>query len=57
MGKLRYVIFLGEVIFTKGFVESLENTIEDVKYTIDAFSKIVHKLKSGQYMADKIASV
>jgi glycine C-acetyltransferase len=33
------------------------HTIEDVTYTIDAFSKIVHKLKSGQYMADKIASV
>lgn len=33
------------------------HTLEDVSYTIEAFSKIVHKLKAGQYMADKIASV
>jgi glycine C-acetyltransferase len=33
------------------------HTLDDVNYTIDAFSKIVHKLKSGQYMSDKIASV
>lgn len=33
------------------------HTLEDVNYTIDAFSKIVGKLKSGQYMADKIAAV
>lgn len=33
------------------------HTMEDVNYTIDAFSKIVDKLKSGQYMADKIAAV
>jgi glycine C-acetyltransferase len=33
------------------------HTLEDVTYTIDAFSKIVDKLKSGKYMADKIASV
>jgi len=32
------------------------HTLEDVNYTIDAFSKIVGKLKSGQYMADKIAA-
>jgi glycine C-acetyltransferase len=32
------------------------HTMEDVTYTIDAFSKIVGKLKSGQYMAEKIAS-
>jgi glycine C-acetyltransferase len=32
------------------------HTMEDVAYTIDAFSKIVGKLKSGQYMAEKIAS-
>ncbi|MDF2436439.1 MAG: 8-amino-7-oxononanoate synthase [Bacteroidota bacterium] len=31
------------------------HTIEDVNYTIDCFSKIVGKLKSGQYMSDKIA--
>ncbi len=33
------------------------HTLEDVKYTIDAFSKIVGKLKSGKYQADKIAAV
>ena len=33
------------------------HTLDDVNYTIDAFSKIVGKLKSGQYMADKIAAV
>jgi len=32
------------------------HTIDDVNYTIDAFSKIVGKLKSGQYMSDKIAA-
>lgn len=32
------------------------HTLEDVKYTIDAFSKIVDKLKTGQYMSDKIAA-
>jgi glycine C-acetyltransferase len=32
------------------------HSMDDVKYTIDAFSKIVGKLKSGQYMAEKIAS-
>lgn len=33
------------------------HTQEDVKYTIESFSKIVDKLKSGHYMADKIAAV
>lgn len=33
------------------------HTLEDVKYTIECFSKIVGKLKSGQYISDKIASV
>ncbi len=32
------------------------HTMPDVTYTIDAFSKIVGKLRSGQYMAEKIAS-
>lgn len=32
------------------------HTLEDVNYTIEAFSKIVGKLKSGQYMAERIAS-
>lgn len=33
------------------------HTLEDVNYTIESFSKIVHKLKSGQYMSDKIAAI
>ena len=32
------------------------HTLEDVHYTIEAFSKIVDKLKSGQYISDRIAS-
>ncbi len=32
------------------------HSMEDVNYTIDAFSKIVGKLKSGKYMSDKIAT-
>jgi glycine C-acetyltransferase len=32
------------------------HTMDDVNYTIDAFSKIVGKLKSGHYMGDKIAA-
>lgn len=32
------------------------HTMEDVKYTIDAFSKIYGKLKSGQYQSEKIAA-
>ncbi|MBC7865524.1 MAG: aminotransferase class I/II-fold pyridoxal phosphate-dependent enzyme, partial [Bacteroidia bacterium] len=33
------------------------HTLEDVEYTIKAFSSIEHKLKSGQYQGDKIAAV
>ena len=32
------------------------HTMDDVNYTIDAFSKIVGKLKSGLYQADKITA-
>lgn len=32
------------------------HTLEDVAYTIECFSKIVGKLKAGEYMSDKIAS-
>lgn len=32
------------------------HSMEDVNYTIDAFSKIVGKLKSGEYMSDRIAA-
>lgn len=33
------------------------HTLEDVNYTIDCFSKIVGKLKAGEYMSDKIAAI
>ncbi len=33
------------------------HTPEDVNYTIECFSKIVNKLKNGEYMSDKLASV
>ncbi len=33
------------------------HTPEDVKYTIESFSKIVNKLKNGEYMSDKLAKV
>jgi glycine C-acetyltransferase len=32
------------------------HTLEDVEYTINCFSKIVGKLKAGEYMSDKIAA-
>lgn len=32
------------------------HTMEDVNYTIESFSKIVGKLKSGQYISEKIAA-
>ena len=32
------------------------HTMEDVKYTIESFSKIVDKLKAGQYMSEKIGA-
>ncbi|MGE0568261.1 MAG: aminotransferase class I/II-fold pyridoxal phosphate-dependent enzyme [Bacteroidia bacterium] len=33
------------------------HTLEDVKYTIENFSKIVNKLKNGDYMSDHLAKV
>jgi glycine C-acetyltransferase len=33
------------------------HTINDVEYTIDAFSKISVKLKSGAYQSETIAAV
>lgn len=37
-------------------IPTASHTLEDVNYTIESFSKIVHKLKSGQYMSDRIAA-
>ena len=38
-------------------IPTASHSIEDVNYTIDCFSKIVGKLKAGEYMADKIAPI
>ncbi len=59
-----YNIFCSMVVYPvvpKGMIilrliPTAVHTIEDVNYTIDAFSKIVGKLKSGQYVSDKIAA-
>ena len=38
-------------------IPTATHTIDDVNYTIECFSKIVDKLKSGKYIADKISVV
>ena len=38
-------------------IPTASHTIDDVNYTIECFSKIVDKLKSGEYVADKISVV
>jgi glycine C-acetyltransferase len=58
-----YNIFCSMVVYPvvpKGMIilrliPTAVHTLEDVKYTIDCFSKIVGKLKAGEYMSDKIA--
>jgi glycine C-acetyltransferase len=60
-----YNIFCSMVVYPvvpKGMIilrliPTAVHTLEDVEYTLDCFSKIVGKLKSGEYMSDKIASV
>jgi glycine C-acetyltransferase len=60
-----YDIFCSMVVYPvvpKGMIilriiPTAVHTLEDVEYTIDCFSKIVGKLKAGEYMSDKIASV
>jgi glycine C-acetyltransferase len=59
-----YNIFCSMVVYPvvpKGMIilrliPTAAHTMEHVNYTIDCFSKIVGKLKSGQYMSDKIAA-
>ncbi|MBL7889987.1 MAG: aminotransferase class I/II-fold pyridoxal phosphate-dependent enzyme [Bacteroidia bacterium] len=59
-----YNIFCSMVVYPvvpKGMIilrliPTAAHTMEDVNYTIDCFNKIVGKLKSGQYMSDKIAA-
>ena len=38
-------------------IPTAAHTLEDVQYTIESFSKIVGKLKAGDYQAEKIASI
>ena len=60
-----YNIFCSMVVYPvvpKGMIilrliPTAVHTLEDVNYTIECFSKIVGKLKNGEYMSDKIASV
>ena len=60
-----YNIFCSMVVYPvvpKGMIilrliPTAVHTLEDVNYTIECFSKIVGKLKAGEYMSDKIASV
>jgi glycine C-acetyltransferase len=60
-----YNIFCSMVVYPvvpKGMIilrliPTAVHTLEDVEYTLDCFSKIVGKLKAGEYMSDKIASV
>jgi glycine C-acetyltransferase len=59
-----YNIFCSMVVYPvvpKGMIilrliPTAAHSMEDVKYTIECFSKIVGKLKAGQYMSDKIAA-
>lgn len=60
-----YNIFCSMVVYPvvpKGMIilrliPTAVHTLEDVNYTIECFSKIVGKLKAGEYMSDKIASI
>lgn len=60
-----YNIFCSMVVYPvvpKGMIilrliPTAVHTLEDVEYTLECFSKIVGKLKEGEYMSDKIASV
>ncbi len=38
-------------------IPTASHTLEDVSYTLDCFSKIVGKLKAGDYIADEIAPI
>ncbi len=60
-----YDIFCSMVVYPvvpKGviilrLIPTAVHTLEDVKYTIESFGKIYHKLASGQYMSEKIAAI
>ena len=38
-------------------IPTASHSLEDVKYTIECFSKIAGKLKAGDYVSDEIASI
>jgi glycine C-acetyltransferase len=48
------VIPKGQIILR--LIPTAVHSVDDVKYTVDAFSQIRHKLVSGQYQSDKIAA-
>ncbi len=60
-----YNIFCSMVVYPvvpKGMIilrliPTAVHTLEDVTYTIESFSKIVGKLKAGEYEADKISAI
>jgi glycine C-acetyltransferase len=60
-----YNVFCSMVVYPvvpKGMIilrliPTATHTLEDVRYTIECFSKIVGKLKAGEYVSDKIAAV
>jgi len=60
-----YNVFCSMVVYPvvpKGMIilrliPTATHTLEDVRYTIECFSKIVGKLKAGEYVSEKIAAV
>ncbi len=60
-----YNIFCSMVVYPvvpKGMIilrliPTAVHTLEDVNYTIESFSKIVGKLKAGEYQAEKISAI
>ena len=60
-----YNVFCSMVVYPvvpKGMIilrliPTASHSLEDVEYTIECFSKIVGKLKAGNYMADEIAPI
>jgi glycine C-acetyltransferase len=51
-----YPVVPKDVIMLR-IIPTTSHTLEDVKYTVDAFAEVQDKLKAGHYKADKIASV
>ena len=51
-----YPVVPKDVIMLR-IIPTSAHTLEDVKYTVDAFGEILDKLKAGKYKSDKIASL